>query len=131
MDQGSRKGMVLNLEMPLCTTKDSTSKQQSTQKIGEQASGSRLKIGDGSKSGNASLCTTKSATSKQWSTQKRGARTSWRIYRLMKADGSTSGTKSGSFELHFHRLKRVGMLNCVTVALPGKKAVTVASSYSS
>ena len=39
----------------LCTAKGATSKQRSTQKRGEQASGSRLKIGDGSKSGNTSV----------------------------------------------------------------------------
>ena len=91
----------------LCTTKGATSKQRSTQKKGEQASGSRLKKEDGSKSGNASLCTTKSATSKQRSTQKRGEQAG--ESRLMKADGSTSGTKSGSLRLRVTVLPRTGI----------------------
>ena len=80
----------------LCTTKGATSKQRSTQKIGEQASGSRLKKGGDSKSGSDSLCTTKIATSKQRSVQKREQAGE---SRLMKADGSTSGTKSGSLRV--------------------------------
>ena len=76
----------------LCTTKGATSKQRSTQKKGEQASGSRLKKGGGSKSGSASLCTTKSATSKQRSTQKSGEPAG--ESRLMKAS-----TKSGSLRV--------------------------------
>ena len=84
----------------LCTTKDATSKQQSAQKQGEQTGGSRLteKVDgiSGTKSGNASLCTTKSVTSKQRNTQKREQA---RESRLMKTDGSTSGTKSGSLRV--------------------------------
>ena len=71
----------------LCTTKGATSKQRSTQKKEEQASGSRLKKGGGSKSGNASSCTTESATLKQRSTQKRGEPAG--ESGLMKADGGS------------------------------------------
>jgi hypothetical protein len=100
--------------MSLCTTKGATSKQQSNQKRGEQAGGSRLKKVDGSststgtKSGNASLCTTKSATAKQRSTQKReqpgdqGSR-KWMVLMELNLE-----------ELHVHRLKTAVML---TVAL--------------